>query len=243
MTAVLPLFAPEIWSGFRIAQSDAVLSVIAAAEQPLSVRSPGGLWAMLLALAWFALAYWHRRMTLWEAALVVLGGAAVLARLGNAWVYGLAMFIPLARQVSLLRLRLQFMLGLACVGLAVSAYTFVVTRPPVVPQAVINATSTSSGTVFADWRWAPDLQRAIGNNGQVLAAGGLASENNDFWVDYLRITQGHERWTEALNRLNAHLVVLDTTAARPAADLVRAAQDWRVTYDADGALVAVRATQ
>src|SRR6266851_3757328 len=60
MTAVLPLFAPEIWSGFRIAQSEAVLSVIAAAEQPLSVRSPGGLWAMLLALAWFALAYWHR---------------------------------------------------------------------------------------------------------------------------------------------------------------------------------------
>src|SRR5947209_3808406 len=98
--AVLPLFAAEIWSGFRIAQSDPVLSVIAATEQPLSVRSPGGVWAMLLALTWFALAYWQRRMTLWEAALVIGGGAAVLARMGNAWVFGVAMFLPLARQLS-----------------------------------------------------------------------------------------------------------------------------------------------
>src|SRR5207245_8244732 len=33
--AGLPLLAPEVWSGFRLAQSDSVLSVIAATEQPL----------------------------------------------------------------------------------------------------------------------------------------------------------------------------------------------------------------
>src|SRR5262249_15260391 len=89
--AALPLFAPEVWSGFRLAQSDTALSVIAATEQPLSVRSPGGLWAMLLALAWFGLAYWQRHVTWWEAVLIVVGGSVALARLGNAWLFGLAM--------------------------------------------------------------------------------------------------------------------------------------------------------
>src|SRR5215207_8253447 len=75
LSAVLPLLAAEIWSGFRLAQSDPVLSVIAPTEQPLSVRSPGGIWAMGLALAWLALAYWQREVRLWEATLVLIGGA------------------------------------------------------------------------------------------------------------------------------------------------------------------------
>src|SRR5207244_11463441 len=95
--AGLPLLAPEVWSGFRLAQSDVVLSVISTTEQPLSVRSPGGVWAIGLALAWFALAYWHRRFRLWEAALVVIGGVAILARLGNAWLYAAALPPPLRR--------------------------------------------------------------------------------------------------------------------------------------------------
>jgi hypothetical protein len=240
LCAILPLFVPEVWSGFRIAQSNEVLSVIAATEQPLSVRSPGGVWAVLLALAWFGLVYWQRRMTLWEVALVVLGGAAVLVRLGNGWLYGLAMIAPLARQISSLHVR-GVLVGLAGVGLAVSAYSLVTTRPAPLPrgpeQAAVGA---HRNIVLADWRWAPNLQHAVGQGGRVLAAGGLASESPDFWVDYVRITQGHERWAEALNRMGVGLVVLDTTQARPAADLLRVAPDWRVTYDADGVLVAER---
>ena len=101
----------------------------------------------------------------------------------------------------------------------------------------------SSGTVFADWQWAPGLQRAAGKDRSVLAGAGLASETNEFWVDYLRVTQGHERWSEALTRMNVQLLVLDVSASHPAADLVRASADWRVTYDADGALVAERTTR
>jgi hypothetical protein len=241
MALALPLFAIEIWSGFRIAQSDSVLSVIAPTEQPLSVRSPDGVWAMLLAFVWFALAYWRRRMTGWEAALVVLGGGAVLARLGNAWIYGLAMIVPLARQLSILRSRTALLAVAAFGGIAISAYTMWVARPPALPSGAESAAaSATSGSVFADWRWAPRLQN--GNAKKVFAGGGLASESTDFWVDYVRVTQGHERWAEVLERLDVGVVVLETSAARPAADLVRGSSDWRVTYDADGVLVATRAS-
>ena len=93
--ATSPLLVPEVWGGFRLGLSDVARGVIAATEQPLSARSPGGVWAMALALAWFALAYWHRRVTLWEAGLVLIGGAAALARLGNAWLYAIALVVPL----------------------------------------------------------------------------------------------------------------------------------------------------
>src|ERR1700730_3360150 len=105
MCAVLPLLAPDVWSGFRLAQSDPVLSAISSAEQPLSVRSASGVWAIALALAWFSLAYWHRRVTLWEAALVLVGGAVALARLGNTWIAALAFVVPLGRQRAIANLR------------------------------------------------------------------------------------------------------------------------------------------
>jgi hypothetical protein len=245
--AVLPLLAAEVWSGFRFAQSDQVLSVIAATEQPLSVRSPGGVWAMLLALAWFGLAYPQRRLTLWETGLVLLGGAAILARLGNGWLYALAMVLPLARQLSTTRARVGVLVCAGAASVAMSGYVLVTTRPPAIPpaaqQAAISATANATGTVFADWRWAPDLQRALGSRTRVLSAGGPATESADFWVDYLRISQGHERWQEALTSMNADLLVLETNASRPAANLVRASAEWRVLYDAEGALVARRASQ
>src|SRR5579859_6844657 len=103
--AVLPLLAPELWVGFRLGLADAALAVIAPTEQPLSVRSPGGLWAMFLALAWFGLAYAQRRFGRWEAALVLIGGVAALARLGNAWVDALAIVVPLGRQLSIARFK------------------------------------------------------------------------------------------------------------------------------------------
>src|ERR1700730_12331749 len=77
--AVLPLLIPELWVGLRLGMADTALAVIAPTEQPLSVRSPGGPWAIGLALAWFALAYWQRNFAWWEAALVIIGGIAALA--------------------------------------------------------------------------------------------------------------------------------------------------------------------
>ena len=238
--AGLPLLVPEVWSGFRLAQSDAVLSAIAATEQPLSVRSPGGLWAMLLALAWFALAYWYRRVTVWEAALVLIGGAAVLARLGNAWLYAAAMVIPLGRQLALARLGLSLELAAGLLSLAVAAATLLMTRPPDLPPAAraAAATSQASGAVLADWRWAGRLQPDLGGR-HVPAAGGLASESSEFWLDYVRIIQGHERWADELRQLNVNLLVLDSDV-RPLTELVRTSADWHVAYDADSVLVAER---
>src|SRR5438105_2312206 len=83
--AVLPLLVPELWVGFRVGLFDTALAVIAPTEQPLSVRSPAGPWAIGLALTWFGLAYWQRKFAWWEVALVVVGGIAALVRLGNAW--------------------------------------------------------------------------------------------------------------------------------------------------------------
>ena len=239
--AVLPLVAAELWSGLRLAQSDPVLSVIAATEQPLSVRSPGGVWAMSLALAWFALAYWQRRVTLWEIVLVLIGGGAALARLGNAWLDAAAMVLPLGRQIALARPRPSILTGVAALSALVALITLISTRPPDVPPAARDAAAAASprGAVLADWRWAAALQRDLGTRRQVLASGGLTSESPDFWFDYVRIVQGHERWAEALRRMNVDLLVLDAEQ-RQIADLVRTSADWQVIYDANGALVAER---
>jgi hypothetical protein len=239
--AGLPLLAPEVWTGFRLGQSDAVLSVIAATEQPLSVRSPGGLWAMSLALAWFGLAYWYRRVTVWEVALVLIGGAAVLARVGNAWLYAAAMVVPLARQVRIARPGLILEVGAGFVSLCVAVATLVMTRPLDLPAGARTAAESTppARAVLADWRWAGQLQRDLGASRRVLAAGGLASESPDFWVDYVRIVEGHERWTEELQGLNVDLLVIDSEA-RPIAELVRTSADWHVVYDADHAIVAER---
>jgi hypothetical protein len=243
IVAVLPLLAAEVWSGFRVGFSDDVLGAIAATEQPLSVRSPGGPWAMLLALTWFGLAYWRRDVTLWEAALVVLGGAAALARLGNAWIDAAAMVLPLGRQVGVVGIRPMLLIVGATLSVGVAALTLVSTRPPVLDSAAAQAAqaSASQGTVLSDWRWAGDLQRHMGSR-QVLASGGLASESSEFWVDYLRIAQGHERWAEILQRMNVDLVVLEAADQQhAAAELVRGSPDWQVSYDTRGSLVAQRA--
>src|SRR6266571_3978696 len=73
VVAVLPLLVPELWVGFRLGMFDTALAVIAPTEQPLSIRSRAGPWAIGLALAWCGLAYWQRTFAWWEAALVVVG--------------------------------------------------------------------------------------------------------------------------------------------------------------------------
>jgi hypothetical protein len=234
--------------GFRLGLADTALGVIAPTEQPLSVRSPGGLWAIGLAVAWFGLAYWQRKFALWEAVLVVLGGVAALARLGNAWVDAAALVVPLARQLTVLSLRPVVLAGLAAICLAGIAATFVMTRPPELPTAAVQVAQASAaglpagqGKVMADWRWAGELQQRVGANRHVWASNGLTSESSDFWLDYLRVAQGHLRWAEILRQLNVDLLVLDATVQqRQAAELVRASADWRVMFDASGVLVAER---
>jgi len=240
MCAVLPLFAAEVWSGFRVALSDPVLAVIAPLEQPLSVRSPSGVWAVLVALGWLGLAYWQRRVTVWETALVVVGCIAALVRVGNGWLYGLAMVLPLARRLSLVPSLPLIAVG--GIGVAIAALTLAVSRPPSLPVEAERAVVSAGGTVFADWRWANVLARQVGNAQHVLAADGLGTESPEFWLDYVRITRGHERWSDLLQGLHVDVVVLDEADQdHAAAALVRQSADWRVLYDGGGALVAARA--
>jgi hypothetical protein len=241
--AVSPLVGATVWGGLRFGLSDPVLSVIAASEQPLSVRTFGGVWAMALALAWFGLAYWRRDVTWWEATLVLVGSAAALARLGNLWLDAVALVLPLGRQVRRSNLGLMFLAvaTAGCLGMGV-----LVTpngRPPALPlgtaQTVIA--SASRGKILADWRWAGELQQRVGSRRVVLAAGGLTSQTPDFWLSYVEIAQGHERWATALRQLDVDLVVLeDAQQQRGAADLVRNSPDWHVLSDTGSALVAER---
>ena len=242
--AVLPLLAPAVWTGFRLGLSDLALAVIAPTEAPLSVRSPGGLWAIGLTVVWFGLAYRRRDVKGWEAALVIVGGIAALLRLGNLWVDAVAMVLPLARQFAALKPAVPIQAAAALGAMVVALVTALMVKPPELPTAASQLAwaTTTRGKVMADWRWAGDLQRGLGGQHQVLAAGGLGSESFDFWLDYLRVAQGHARWGQVLRQFDVDLVVLDASdQQRAAAALVRASSDWRVTYDAAGALVAERA--
>jgi hypothetical protein len=235
---VLPLVAAEVWSGFRLALADNVLATISVTEQPLSVRTPGGQWAILLALLWFALAYWQRRMRWWEPLLVVLGGTAALLRTGNGWLDAIALIAPLGARLAYLRVPRGLMVGAAVVGACVAAFTLWTTRPPSLPQAAVAAAQSGHGTVLADWRWAPQLQRDLGTDRRVLASGGLASETPDFWLDYVRVVQDFEKWPDELRGLNADVLVLPTD--QPVTNQVRSSSDWHVVYDSEHVLVAER---
>jgi hypothetical protein len=243
LAAVVPLIAINTWTGFRLAFADPVLAVLSPTEQALSVRSPGGQWAMLVALAWFALAYWRRNVRWWEIACVVFGGAAVLIRAGNAWLDAIALLVPLARQISLTRVSLWLLGGVAAVSLAYAAVIVSTTRPPALPGQALDVAAAAPGgtTVFADWRWARQLQQRMGDDRRVLAAGGLASESPDFWLNYVRIVNDYEQWPAELRALDADLLVLDSENST-LADQVRASSEWRVLYDTGTAFVAERST-
>jgi hypothetical protein len=243
LCAVLPLVAPEVWSGFRLAQSDPVLAVLSNAEQPLSVRSAAGVWAIALGLAWFSLAYWQQRVSLWEAGLVLVGGGIALARLGNTWADAALILLPLGHQLAGARFKPPVLASVAAIGMLVAALTLFVSRPPELPAGATEAIAANpaGGKIMADWRWAGGLQRRLGADRVVLAAGGLTSESADFWLDYVRIARGHEHWAAALASLDVNVVVLESAdQQRPTADLIRASADWRVLYDASNALVAAR---
>jgi hypothetical protein len=128
----------------------------------------------------------------------------------------------------------------ALVGVVVAAGTLWFTRPPTLPQAAIDAAQSAAGThtVFAEYRWASELQQRLPGR-RVLAAGGLASESEQFWLDYVRIVEDHEQWPTELRELDADLLVLNTEQPE-LADQIRASGDWRVLYDSGTVLVAQR---
>ena len=240
--AVLPLLAPEVWNGFRLALSDPVLGVLSPLEAPLSVRSTPGVWCIGLNLLWFTLAYRSRQFRAWEIALVVVGGVAALARLGNVWLDALLLVLPVGRQLAQFGARAAFCAtAAACV--AASVLTLFASRPPALPaQAVQAALDSAPHSVFADWRWSSELQQRLGDRSNVVAAYGLTAEPTEFWLDYLRVAQGHERWASILQQLGVELVVLNAADQPAAAELVRESADWRVVLDADGAVVARKST-
>jgi hypothetical protein len=242
--AVLPLLVPAVWGGLRLALSDDVLAVVAPmTEAPLSARSPVGVWAVLLGIGWFGLAYRSRNLVWWEIGLVLVGGSVALLRVGNSWLDGLLLVAPLARQIHLVRVRPLLLGALAVLCVCVALLLLARLQPPALPaHASAAALATGgSGRVLADWRWAPELQRRFGQTRTVLAGAGLGSESSAFWIDYLRVAQGHERWMQILEQMDVDLVVLDAADQQTAAAaLVRASPEWQVLDDRDGALVARR---
>ena len=242
VAAVLPLLTSMVAAGPRLATSDVILATISPWEAALSIRGPVGIWAVCLSLTWLALAYRSRSFAVWEPLLVAVGALAALLRVGNAWLDGLALLLPLAVQLRRVHLgmRASILGALACLGMAV--WLLLLARPPRLPDSAVTAAQSAAidSRIFADWRWAPELQQRLGRTRTVLGARGLTSETHDFWTDYVRISLGHEHWAYDLAQRSIDLVVLNAADQSDAVALVRASSDWQVLDDADGALVAKR---
>src|SRR5215207_6532859 len=162
--AVLPLLTPGVWYGFSLGVSNEILGAVSPLEQPLSVRSVAGAWAIWLALLWVALAYRAPRVVWWEAVLVGLAAAVALVRVGNAWLDALALLAPLAMRFRDVQVTRPVLAGLSVVCLLVTVAAAAASRPPSLPVAATEAVlrQAGSGRVVSDWRWAPQLQRDLG---------------------------------------------------------------------------------
>ena len=255
---VLPLLAVNVWIGYRFGLSDTVLGLVSSSDQPLSIRDPGAVWAAGLLLLWFGLANWRATsVAWWEALLVLVGATAALLRVGNLWLLGLALVVPLARQLSTVAAHPaptanwpvpipipRWTLPIAATAAVATALALALSsRPVAAPRRAIAAAmqAPSDTTILADWRWAADLQRRLGADRHVLAAGGLLAEPASFWIDYLRVAHGYEHTGDVLTSYGIRLVVLDSgDQAWLGAQVIRDSAAWHVTFDADGALVAER---
>src|SRR5205823_7349011 len=138
-----PLIAPLLWSGFRLRLStDPVLAAVASVEAPWSIRDPLGVWALLLSLIWFAVAYWRRQAPWWQIVLVLAADAVALPRVGNVWLSALLLVAPLAAQVD----RWRWLFGALGVAAAVALTTLL--RPPALARAAVDAARSANGAVF-----------------------------------------------------------------------------------------------
>jgi hypothetical protein len=219
-----------------LAPSTVLAAVDPVFEAPLSVRSLLGIWLLLVILGWFTLAYRTRHAPWWEMSLIVVGAAVALPRVGNTWLAALVLLVPLARQLTNAPRWGHTAIG--AVGLGAAIVLTMLLRPPQLPAAVLLAVPAAGGTVYTDWRWATALKTP---ERSVLASNGLTAESDDFWLDYLRVAQGHERWDPILRAHEVRLVVLDARdRQRPAAELIRETADWRVLLDDGAVLIAQR---
>jgi hypothetical protein len=241
------MLAPLVWDrGLpRLAMgTDAALGALTSTEQPLTVRAFAGQWELLLVIAWFGLAYTQRRAPVWEIALVLLGAALVLARLGNAWLTAV-LYVPALASRLIEAGKLMPRRGLLAGGIAlalclVTTGSLMASRVPGLPAEAATAALVDPGEapVFTNWRWAPALQESLGSRRAVLGARGFSTEDA---MDYLRVSLAHATWDTLLRQHGVGLVVLDTTTQAGAAAQLRESPGWRVVVDGDGVLVARRA--
>jgi len=240
-TAMLPLVLPLVWSGYRVSLlPDTARAALSPLEAPWSIRDPLGVWALLLVVAWFGLAYHRRRADWWELPFVLLGAAVVLPRLGNAWLAAPLLVLPLGMQLRNLRVSRAVTVVAAVVCVALGLALLLRVRPPELPAEVATTALTTQGTVFADYRWAPALQQRLAGR-SVLGSNGIDGESTDYWLDYLRVLQGHERWASILRDLGVRALILAPEQRQQLAlALVRGSPEWRVLVDDDRAFVAER---
>jgi hypothetical protein len=238
---VAPVFVPVAWTGLHVGlRTDPVLGVISPLEQPLSIRTVAGLWTTLLVVGWFGLALRSRQLAVWEYGCVVLGGLLALVRLGNIWLAALLLLAALARQLSTREVPRVVLAGVATLSAVVGIANWTSLKPPPLPGAVDRAVQSTNGTVFADWRWAAGLQRELGPQRVVLGAAGLVDTPSSYWLDYVRIERGHERWDSLLDQYAARVVILEPADAPEAAQLIRTSIGWRVLVDTADVVVAER---
>jgi hypothetical protein len=208
--AVLPLLVPLVWHGISLRlQTNIALAALSPLEAPWSIREPLGVWALALCLVWFALAYRGRTARWWELPLVLLAMAVLLPRIGNAWPTAALLVLPLYRQAGAASRWLPLAI---VIGLVASAALLVRAKPSQPPVVALTAAGAEIGRQP------------------------LNSESTEFWLDYLRVVQGHERWQHILDGWGARAI--EVRGAPELARLVRDSAEWRVVKDDADALVA-----
>lgn len=244
LLAVAPMVLPLWWTGFRLSwQPHPTLGALLETERPLTVRPFEGAWAVLVAAAWFGLAYRDRRLAWWEGVLFLGGAVLALVRLGNVWLFAAALVPLFARRLALARVPPLPAAAVAAALLAASGWALLSTRPPPLPSSAVSAARSAgaSRSVLAALAWATPLQQALGHE-PVLGAGDPWQSPPDYWPDFQKVSLGHVSWMALLDRYGVDVVVLDAAGTqRRAAELMRKQPGWQVISDADGALVARRA--
>ena len=145
--------------------SDPVLGYVSSAEQPLSVRHPGGCVGDVAGGGWFALAYAQRRCVWWEAALVLGGGVVALLRAGNLWVLALALVVPLGARAGEAADVPVIEAGGRAGGALVGGYLLLLLSPLLFRRRRLTPwrRRDADSAILSDARWANDLQQRLGS--------------------------------------------------------------------------------
>jgi hypothetical protein len=236
---------PFLWTGFRASlEPHAALGSLITSEQPLTVRTFPGMWAILATAGWYGLVAWQRKAAWWQVALVLAASVLTLMRLGNAWLLAAALLPAIAARLAPIRAPGWLAAGLAAVLIGVSLYGGLSARPSSPPSGAVRAVDSAvahGDTVLTAMSWASTLQQVVGTRATVLGAGDAWSVPPDYWPDYLQVSLGHVDWQAVLDRRDVTLLVLDAANAQSfGARLVRVSTAWQVVFDEDGALVARR---